>query len=278
MAAILRETKALLDRRYRLTRAAVAAGDADLTTLSPDLTALADIDRQIDDLDRQSQTRRHDLNALLGLRPGAVLKLRPVAEPPPVNAGAITADLESLPDRRPDLIALRMGYEAEDAKLRSAILSQFPALNVGLIGGSDDSDIKTFGPQITLDLPIFDRNQGAIAIENATRLQLRDEYTARLAAAEGEAGRLLDDIALTARQLPPMRVRSNEVGRIAAKAGVAFAAGNLTERAYVDFLAARLARQQELLGLEQSLREQQVALAALIGAGMPVVALPQDTA
>ncbi len=277
MAAVLRETRALLDRRYRLTRAAVAAGDADLTALSPDMAALGDVDKQIDDLDRQSQTRQHDLNALLGLRPEAEVKLRPVGEPPPVDATAVMADLGSLADRRPDLIALRMGYAAQDAKLRSAILSQFPALNVGLVGGSDSTAIKTFGPQITLELPIFDRNQGNIAIENATRLQLRDEFTARLASAEGEAGRLLDNIALTARQLPPLRARTNEVRHIAAKAGAAFDAGNLTERAYVDFLAAHLARQQELLGLEQSLREQQVGLAALIGAGMPVVALPKDT-
>ena len=277
MAAVLRETKVLLDQRYRLTRAAVAAGDADLTALSPDLTALGDVDKQIDDLDRQSQTRRHDLNALLGLRPGAEIKLRPVVEPPPVDAAAVSEDLDSLADRRPDLIALRMGYAAEDAKLRSAILSQFPALNVGLVGGTDDNNITTFGPQITLDLPIFNRNQGNIAIERATRLQLREEFTARLAAAEGEASRMLDDIVLTTRQLPPLRARTAEVWQIAAKAGAAFDAGNLTERAYVDFLAAHLARQQELLVLEQSLREQQAGLATLIGAGMPVVTLPRDS-
>lgn len=277
MAAILNRAKVLLDRRYRLTRAAVAAGDADLTALAPDLAALGDVEKQIDDLDRQSQTRQHDLNALLGLRPGAAVVLRPVSEPPPVDAARVMADLGSLADRRPDLIALRLGYAAQDAKLRSAILSQFPALNVGLVGGSDSTSIKTFGPQITVDLPIFDRNQGNIAIERATRLQLREEFSARLAATESEVGRLLDDIALTARQLPPLRARTNEVRHIGAKAEAAFVAGNLSERAYVDFIAAQLARQQELLGLEQSLREQQVGLAALIGAGMPVVALPKDS-
>ncbi len=277
MAAVLRDTRALLDGRYRLTKAAVAAGDADLTTLSPDLAALGDVDKQIDDLDRQTQAHQHDLNALLGLRPGSEVKLRPVAEPTSVDATTIMADLHSLADRRPDLIALRMGYAAQDAKLRSSILSQFPALNIGLVGGSDSTAIKTFGPQITLDLPIFDRNQGNIAIERATRLQLREEFTARLAAAEGEAGRLLREIALTTRQIPRLRARTDEVRRIAANAGAAFQAGNLTERAYIDFLAAHLARQQELLGLEQSLREQQVGLAALIGAGMPVVALPKDS-
>jgi outer membrane protein TolC len=265
-----------LAQRYRRTRRAVATGDADLTTLSADLAALGDVEKQIDDLDRQRQTHRHDLNALLGLQPGVTVRLAPVAELPAADQPGTRAALTSLADRRPDLIALRLGYTAQDAKLRSAVLAQFPTLNIGLTGGSDNTNVRTIGPQITLDLPIFDRNQGNIAIERATRRQLHGEFQARLAAAESEAGALLDDIALICRQLPPLRTRSGEARRIGSRAESALAAGNLTERAYVDFIAARLARQQELLGLEQSLREQQVALDTLIGAGMPVVSLPKD--
>jgi outer membrane protein TolC len=276
LAAALRDARTLLAQRYRRTRRAVATGDADLTTLSADLAALGDVEKQIDDLDRQRQTHRHDLNALLGLQPGVTVRLAPVAEPPAVDQPGTRAALTSLADRRPDLIALRLGYTAQDAKLRAAILAQFPALNIGLTGGSDNTNVRTIGPQITLDLPIFDRNQGNIAIERATRRQLHGEFQARLAAAESEAGALLDDIALIGRQLPPLRTRSGEARRIGSRAEAALAAGNLTERPYVDFIAARLARQQELLGLEQSLREQQVALDTLIGAGMPVVSLPKD--
>ncbi|MDR3534460.1 MAG: TolC family protein [Rhodopila sp.] len=277
MAAVLRETQAMLAQRYDHTRHAVATGDADLTALSPDLTALGDVEKQIDDLDRQRQTHRHDLNALLGLAPGVPIRLAPVADPPEIDHAKIQSDLAFLADRRPDLIALRLGYTAQDAKLRSAILAQFPALNIGLTGGSDNSNVRTIGPQITLELPIFDRNQGNIAIERATRQQLHNEFRARLATAESEAGALLDDISLTRRQLPPLRARTQEARRMGKQAEAAFAAGNLTERAYVDFISARLARQQELLGLEQSLREQHVALDTLIGAGMPVVSLPKET-
>ena len=275
-AALLRDTRKLLAERYRRTKRAVAAGDADLTTLSPDLAALGDVEKQIDDLDRQQQTHRHDLNALLGLSPYVPVALLPVAEPPVVDDAAVRAALRSLAERRPDLIALRFGYASEDAKLRSAILSQFPTLNIGLTGGSDTSNVHTIGPQITLELPIFDRNQGNIAIEHATRRQLQAEYTSRLAAAEGEAGALVGDIGLTRRQLPPLRARVREARQVGNRAEAAFTAGNLTERAYVEFISARLARQQELLGLEQSLREQQVALDTLIGTGMPAVSLPKD--
>jgi outer membrane protein TolC len=276
IAAALRDAALLLGRRYRHTRDAVANGNADLTALSPDLAALGDVRKQIDDLDRQNQTHRHDLNALLGLEPSVPVPLRPLSEPAGIDPDQARTDLATLADRRPDLIALRLGYNAQDAKLRGAILSQFPTLNIGLTGGSDTSNVRTIGPQITLELPIFDRNQGNIAIERATRLQLQAEFTARLAAAQTEIGRLLDDIALTRRQLPSLRARTGEARRMADKAEAAFADGNITERAYVDFIAARLARQQELLGLEESLREQQEGLAALLGAGMPVVAMPED--
>jgi outer membrane protein TolC len=276
MASVLREARRRLAQRYRHTRHAVTTGDADLTALSPDLAALGDVEKQIDDLARQSQSHCQDLDAVLGLRPGVSVRLSPVDEPPGVDEASVRSALGSLADRRPDLIALRLGYAAQDAKFRSAILSQFPTLNIGLLGGSDSSNIRTIGPQITLELPIFDRNQGNIAIERATRRQLHDEFQSRLATAETEVGRLLDDIALTRRQLPPLRARTLETKRISSQAEAAFAAGNLAERAYVDFISARLARQQELLGLEQSLREQQVALDTLIGAGMPVVSLPKD--
>ena len=40
---------------------------------------------------------------------------------------------------------------------------------IGATGGRDTSDVRTLGPQITFDLPIFDRNQGNIVVEEATR-------------------------------------------------------------------------------------------------------------
>lgn len=276
LATTLAGARHLLDQRYRRTRQAVKTGDADLTSLSPDLAALGDVDKQIDDLARQRQTHRHDLNALLGLRPDVAIQVAPSGNPAAIDPRAVQTAIDSLPNRRPDLIALRFGYAAQDAKVRSAILSQFPMFNVGLTGGSDTSNVRTIGPQITLELPIFDRNQGNIAIERATRQQLHAEFRSRIATAEGEASALVDDIALTRRQLPALRSRTAEARRMASQAEAAFAAGNLNERAYVDFIAARLARQQELLGLEQSLREQHVALETLIGAGMPVVSLPED--
>ncbi|HVC61304.1 MAG TPA: TolC family protein [Acetobacteraceae bacterium] len=270
---LLEQTRALLAERYNLTRRAVAQGNADLSTLSPDLAALDDTRRQIGDLDRQQQARRHELDALLGLAPDAVLPLAPAPDLPPVDPAAVERMLPALADRRPDLIALRLGYAAQDARLRAAILAQFPALTIGITGGSDTSNVRTFGPQVTLDLPVFDRNQGNIRIARATRRQLHDAFSARLAAATGEIQAMLADMALLQRQISTARGQLAATEAITREAEAAFRAGNLTERAYVDFVTARAAQRQQVLGWRQSLLEQRVGLATLIGAGMPTADL-----
>ena len=273
LGRLLRQARALLAHRYAATRAAVAEGNASLTTVSPDLAALTATERQIDALDQLQQTRRHQLAALLGLDPGAALPLAPRLDLPVTPAAAVLASLPTLPERRPDLLALRLGYRAQDARVRAAILGQFPRLTIGFTSGSDTGGVRSIGPQVTLDLPVFDRNQGKIALARATRRQLRAEYAARLAAAVGEVRAMLADSALLRRQLRLARRHLATTRRIAGAATAAFRAGNLTERAYVDFVTTRIETAQQILGLEQSLLEQQVAMATLTGAGMPAVRL-----
>ncbi|MBW4093217.1 MAG: TolC family protein [Proteobacteria bacterium] len=271
---LIDQSRDLLARRYALTRRAVAEGNASLAVISPDLAALTGIEQQSDALGRVQQQRRHQLAGLLGLQPSVPLPLAATPDLPPVPASVVRRLLPGIAARRPDLIALRLGYRAADAKLRAAILAQFPRLTVGLTGASDTTGVRTLGPQITLDLPVFDRNQGPIAIARATRRRLRADYLARLDTAVGDVRAMLADTALLRRQLGRARRQLAETRRVADAAGAAFRAGNLTERAYVDFVTARIAKEQEVLGLEQSLAEQQVAMATLIGAGMPTVRLP----
>ena len=202
--------------------------------LSPDLVAVGDIERSYDDLERQQLSRRHQLNALLGLAPDAPLPLAGASEMPHVDAQRTRRDLANLADRRPDLIALQYGYRSEDAKLRQAILSQFPNLTIGLVGGRDNSSIYSFGPQASFELPVFNRNEGAIAIEQATREELNREFNARLTAATGEIGALQSEQALLGRQLANIEPRLKEARLIADKAEAAFKQGLFDERAYVD--------------------------------------------
>ncbi len=268
---LLQQNAALLNDRLERNRQSMLQGDSTLAAVVPDLTAAADARKQLDDLERQLETRRRDLTGFLGLSPQAPLPLDENIRLPVVDAAAVTQSLLSLPDRRPDLVALQLGYSAQEERVRGAVLAQFPLFSLGVTGGHDTTDVRSLGPQVTIDLPLFDRNQGNIAIERATRQQLHDEFTARLADAKQEVLALLADQAVLKNQYSGRIAQLAELERTAQNAEDAYRAGDLDERGYVDLISARNAKEQEVLVMEQSLLDQQTAIATLIGAGMPPI-------
>lgn len=262
----------LADRNATLDKA-LAAHTVTLVTAAPDRVALQAARSALATLDQQQLASRHQLNALLGLRPDAVILLADVADLPPFDTAAIRADLATLPDRRPDLLALRMGYAAADAQFREAILSQFPDLVLGASVASDNAKVINGGPNVSIGLPIFDRNQGNVAIAKATRAQLHADYSARLAAAIGTVGALLAEIEQLSAQLATARRDLPAARLAAARARAAFGASNLDERAYVDLVSNRFAKEQEIMTLERAWLGRQIAVQTLIGAGLPAVQL-----
>jgi outer membrane protein TolC len=278
LIGLLRESRDLFAARYERSRKAVLAGDETLTSAAPDLAALQATTTQLRDQERQQLARRHQLDALLGLSPDVMLSLITAFDVPPWNSTAINETISTLAERRPDLAALRLGYRAQDAKLRTAILSQFPNLIFGVTGGSDNSNVRNLGPQITLELPLFNQNQGNIAIETATRQQLHDEYTARLMGAVGQVRAMETEIDLLSRQLETIRDELVGTRQVATRADAAFTAGNIDERTYVDLVATRLSKEQEVVAIEQSLLDQRIAIATLVGAGLPILTLPPGAA
>jgi outer membrane protein TolC len=273
---VLERNRNLFSDRYDKSQRAVAAGNETLTISAPDLAALQTITTQINDLQRQQLARRHQLNALLGLAPEVAMPLDNTTDIPAWKPDAVAQALPTLAERRPDLVALQLGYRAQDAKLRVAILSRFPNLTFGVTASSDNANVRNAGPQISLELPIFNRNQGNIAIETATRQQLYAEYDARLTAAAGQVRGMMAEIELLSHQLETVRRDLAGTRRVASQAESAFNAGNLDERSYVDLVAARLTKEAEIVTIEQSLMDQQVAIATLIGAGMPAIAIPLE--
>lgn len=123
---LLQRTEALLADRRSRSEAALAAGNATLATVAPDIAAVQATRNVLRDARRQLLSRRHQLNALLGLLPDVAVPLAPIPDLPPFDAAAVERDLPDLADRRPDLIALQLGYRAADARVRAAILEQYP--------------------------------------------------------------------------------------------------------------------------------------------------------
>ena len=136
----------------------------------------------------------------MGLAPTVQLNLTGEMDLPEPDPSKIETLLSRLPQRRPDLLALQAGYASQEQRFRQAILAQFPALNIGLTHARDTSGIYTAGFGIAITLPIFNRNQGNIAIERATRQRLYDEYQARLNEAFSQVARLSAEWKLTIKQ------------------------------------------------------------------------------
>ncbi|HLG87157.1 MAG TPA: TolC family protein [Alphaproteobacteria bacterium] len=268
---LLGEARNVLADRMARDQKAVEQGNLTLSAISPDLAALADIDKQIADADRQAAQRRRDLDVLIGLDPSVRLDLASDIVVPRIDPPKIEEALHRSLMSRPDLVALQLGYDAQEEKVYGAILAQFPAFVLGGSGGHDNSAIYQIGPTVTMDLPIFNHNQGNIAIERATRRKLHDEYTNRYNTAESEIRGLLADLSLLQGQLAVARDSAAEADRARRSADDAYRAGLIDARAYVDLIVAALTREQEVVSIEQSILEQQVALATVTGTGMPAV-------
>jgi outer membrane protein, heavy metal efflux system len=175
-AAVDRHERSVLD----LAAAQASREDAHATVLSLK-----------QELDRQ----RLELKRAIGVLPEATLqigdgiKLPSYLSLPPESD--FNADIES---RRLDLVGLYRGYQSQEATLRAAVLAQFPKVTLGFSRASDTTNVHTLGFAITIELPVFDRNQGAIATEKATRQKLFDEYVARVFEAHSDIAAAISDI------------------------------------------------------------------------------------
>ncbi len=272
----LQSYRELLADRYQRARQALLEGYLTIDAVSADLTALQDAQTSISDLEREISKTRHDLNLLVGLSPEVRLHLVGDIDLPEPDQAKIETYLAQLPQRRPDLLALQAGYASQEQQFRKAVLTQFPALNVGVTRARDTSDINTIGIGITLSLPVFDRNQGNIAIEKATRRRLYDEYQARLNEAYSLVERLRAQMRLAGRQYNEVTRTLPELEMVEKRAKAALEAGNVDIKTYTDLRAALLKKRLEAITLEQTILEQRVALQTLLGSELHIPIAPAE--
>ncbi|MGH6971639.1 MAG: TolC family protein, partial [Caulobacteraceae bacterium] len=186
-ARFLSEVLAAASGRASASEAAMGRGDATAQTAAVDLAAKVDAETQLAAARSAEGKARRDLNALIGLRADVALPLVEAPASPGYDPEEVRRDLASLPERRPDLLALKAGYGAEDANLRKAIVAQFPVASIAFAFARDPTPTTTLGLAAVFALPIFNAHRGEVRVQQATRAQLRAEYQARLDQAESEA-------------------------------------------------------------------------------------------
>ncbi|HEX4193307.1 MAG TPA: TolC family protein, partial [Stellaceae bacterium] len=255
---------------------ATAAGNLDLTALSPLAAAKATAEQSLATQQLDALKSWQELDGLLGLAPDVRFAIAPPQLPP------IPSDIErlviDLPEQRPDLVALQLGYRSADEDARAAILGQFPAFTLGGSWNSDNTGIRSAGPTATFDLPLFSRNQGQIATSQATRRLLHEQYQARLdSAIAGIKGLIAQEAQLRA-TLAAARAAAASAESLAGSARSAYAQANLDQRAWTDYETTALQRQLEVIALERSLGEVEIALTVELGMGLPRTRIvPPDT-
>ena len=216
--------------------------------------------------EKEDRTERSALHLALGLPAEIELKLKPATSASSLPADATPASLlQGLEQRRLDLVALTLGYESNEATLRAAVKAQFPKIGLSFARANDTSDVRTHTFGITVDIPLFDRGQGAIANGKATRQQLFDEYVARVAEARAQVALIFADLAATREQLASATATLPEWERIVAAYKKAEASGNSDAPAYRDARGALAAHRLEQAALQQQVFELEVGLEIATG-------------
>jgi cobalt-zinc-cadmium efflux system outer membrane protein len=266
LQGVLSATHDLLASRYDRDQAAMQRGDETSSTVSADLTVLSDADGSLRQLQTEANLTRHELDQLLGLQPDVQLHLIGPIRVAPISQSQFEAALAALPHRRVDLLALQAGYQSQEENVRRAVLAQFPSLSAGVEQARDPVEgVNSLGISVSLTLPLFNRNRGQIAIQQATREVLRQTYQAQLDAAMSQADQVWKATQILDAQLKDLDVQLPLLEKTASAAEQSYRQGNLDGGLYVSLESNMLSKQAEAIRLRTSLDKAQSTLSTLLG-------------
>ncbi|APA86237.1 TolC family protein [Paraburkholderia sprentiae WSM5005] len=246
-------------------RQALARGDVTRDTAVQSEAAYRDSLQQLNTLEQDHLKARQELTTLLDLPPRTRLALATPPEPYEVPPDVVRDALTHLSQRRPDLLALRAGYAEQDERYRAALLGQFPRLDIGITRGRDTSAIYTSGIAVTVTLPLFNGNRGNIAVENATRESLYEEYMQRLKDAYVAVDNIVSKLDLLNEQLRNARSMEATLDRATKQARIARARGDVTLPTLMNLESRLLNQRIATAKLLNAALAQQVELCTLIG-------------
>lgn len=162
-----------------------AAGEVDATTAWLASWERAQAEMLAQENQMNALVARARLLELLGLLPDADMSW--------VLAGS--RDLPALPQssletrrRLPRVRAAEEAYEASEAELRLQVALQYPTVRLGPEYEDDDGDVS-IGFGVGVELPLFDRNQGAIEAAEHRRDADRESFRALLLQVSHEEAR-----------------------------------------------------------------------------------------
>lgn len=256
--------KIMMDAFYRVQKS-VQQGDMTLNTLGVSLIDLQSAITQIYTLQISLNKDEHDLNNLLNLLPETKLKLAYSFHVNTINPKKILVNLKKVVNFRPDLLALKSGYESQNYRYRQAIIDQFPMINIGFSRSTDTTNAQYYGFGITFNIPIFNRNRGNIAIEKATRQKLYDDFQYRLNTTTNTIYKLMDEQKLLITQYRETDFRLMTLEKLMRVSKKAYQQGNITILDYSTILSNIMNAKIQEISIQSLLAQEQIALETLLG-------------
>jgi cobalt-zinc-cadmium efflux system outer membrane protein len=265
-----REGNGGLQESTHTMRQAVEAHEKTVLDLAAVESASQDSRATMLALEQDFERQQLGLNKMLGLESEIKVRLR---------SGLTLPTYLDLPDehdllykiesRRLDLLGLQQGYGSQDATVRAAILAQFPKMSLAFVRAKDNTNVQSSGFNVAVDVPIFDRNQGVIATERATRQKLLDEYNQRVFEARSDIATALADIRSLNRQVAAAEEALPVFERLVSSAQTAREQGNADVLSYYTARNSLLQKRIQLIKLQEQLLEAHTALEIASGRYLP---------
>lgn len=264
-ARIAREAATAAEAGLQRTLTAAVRGDLKGDEVAAQRIAAADASARALTAERDADTARLELNRLLGLTPSEPLL---IADAPTLSAWT-APDPEALftaaREARLDLQALAAGYDSQEAILHRAVLGQYPRLAITLNRGRDTGNVQTFGPAVSLDLPLWNRNRGAIAVADVDRDRLRSEYAARLHQTRADIAALVAALSRDEQSRAGLAAQLPGIEQVAGRFEAAALRGDVIVTLAESARASAVDKRLALLALERAIAEQRLALALAVG-------------
>jgi cobalt-zinc-cadmium efflux system outer membrane protein len=255
------ESDQRLKENFTVVQQAVQAGLMTKLDLAAAQTASQQAHAVVLELQKQTSEQKAALNQVIGLNAGNNIILQCNIEfPLSMKIPPIEKLLDNLEKRRLDLVALKLGYESQQDTLRAAVLNQFPRINIGVNNARDTGNVVTSGIGLTIDLPVFNRNQGQIAIERATRQQLFDEYVSRVFETRATITKLSTDIPVIIQQIETAQAAAESSQRLVETYKTALQEGQADVLSYYTAWNDQTEKQMEIIKLKQQLMDTCIAL------------------
>jgi len=263
--ALLEQVRQQAAKNLAYIRNAVANGFMTASDLNSIRTVNSSVNERLLSLEKQADQQRLNLLRLMGLPTDSQIRLRKNLSLPSRITLPNTSLIDGLEQRRLDLLALRRGYDSQEAAVRAAVLEQFPKITIGPTFSRDTDNLRTTGFGLNIGLPIFNRGQGKIAVERATRKKLYDEYITRVFETRSDIKQVESGIRFLNEQIAAAQATEADIGKLVENYRRALADGRTDALVYYRTWTDLIDAQIKVVDLKGQLAQAVVALELATG-------------